>query len=383
MKIKNTRGINEKIMSYIEGRHASSFIATAILLPISTRSVVFSDEKTVLGVADEFLKNAQNDGVEYTRDEAIMAAMLLGLVRKHNVQGGQFPEALYDEITRNSRILHKDSYADDPYRKKIAIRSESVGKLKLAEQTYYPYEMICYNASTCSDFGVMIPSLAAFDCEYHFPCIMEGEKQRYAVSPYEIETTREAAEAAKGHVLVLGLKMGYFTYLAHLKDTVEKVTVIEQDADLIELFRKAILPQFDHPEKVEVIEADPFAYMETVDEASFDYCFADLWMNPTHAEPYFRIKNICRRFSMTKMRYWIEENMIGTGMGLVFVVILEAFYEMIGIQAPVTDGLSGTGNLQLEMMRKALAHEEITRPDHVDWYMDPENILKLLEKAGD
>ncbi len=378
MKIKNTRGINERIMSYIEGRHHNSFIATAILLPISSGGVVFADEKTVLHVADQFWENAKRDGVEYTRDETIMAAMLLGLVRKHNVQGGQFPEALYDDITKNSRIFHKDSFAQDPYRKNIKYAEGSTLRYALSEQSYQPYELFLYNTPKTVGSGVLIPALAAFDCKWSYPCLKDGEKVLRSLTPYEIQTRQDAIEKAKGRVLVLGLKMGYYTYMAHRKESVEKVTVIEEDAALIEWFRQTILPQFEHPEKVEVIQADPAAYMESCAEESFDLCFVDLWENHLDAEAYFRIRKVCKRFGMKKMEYWIEAHMIETIMGLVFVAILEAFYENAGIVAPSLAGLSDAGSGHLARIREALQNEEITRPDHVDWFMDPENFMKLL-----
>ena len=53
-------------------------------------------------------------------------------------------------------------------------------------------------------------------------------------------------------VLILGLGMGYAAYMMHLKDNVSKVTVIEHDPEVIELFEKYTLPQFEHPEKVDV-----------------------------------------------------------------------------------------------------------------------------------
>ncbi|MBR3516887.1 MAG: hypothetical protein IKO10_11285 [Lachnospiraceae bacterium] len=378
MKIKNTRNINEKIMAYVEGRQYNSFIATAILLPINTNGVVFSDEKMISNVADHFLENAKRDGVEYTREEALMAAMLLALVRKHNVQGGQFPEALYDEITRNSRIFHRDSFAKEPFLRRIKWKDESTEHLHFAKQITQPYELFCYGASVRGDYGVTIPSLAAFDCKYSYPCIMEGEKIRLSLTPYQIFTTQEAIEKANGNVLILGLGMGYSAYMMHTKDSVSKVTVIEHDPEVIELFEKYTLPQFEHPEKVEVVCGDAFAYMETLEDGTYDFCFADLWENHLDLEVYFRLKKICKRFERMKMNYWIEEELISTLLGMVFVVILEAFYEHMGMAAPTPSGLSEAGSGYLAVLREALKNEEITRPDHVDWYMDPENIMKLI-----
>jgi 16S rRNA G966 N2-methylase RsmD len=83
---------------------------------------------------------------------------------------------------------------------------------------------------------------------------------------------------AKGNVLVLGLGMGYVPYMISLKEEVSSVTIIEKDKEIIELFKKALLPLFPNKHKIKIIEDDAIRYLNKK-EATYDYIFADLWHN--------------------------------------------------------------------------------------------------------
>ena len=52
MKIKNTKAINEKILSCVEQREYDRFISAAFVLPISSGAMRFGDEKKLKELAD-------------------------------------------------------------------------------------------------------------------------------------------------------------------------------------------------------------------------------------------------------------------------------------------------------------------------------------------
>ena len=124
MKIKNTKAINEKILSCVEQREYDRFISAAFVLPISSGAMRFSDEKKLTDLADQFLERAQNDGVEYTKDEALLAAMVMALVRKYSAKVDPKYEILYEAITRNGKIYHEGELAEDPYLSRIWLGGE-------------------------------------------------------------------------------------------------------------------------------------------------------------------------------------------------------------------------------------------------------------------
>ncbi|MBQ4316986.1 MAG: hypothetical protein IJC20_01940, partial [Clostridia bacterium] len=96
-----------------------------------------------------------------------------------------------------------------------------------------------------------------------------------------------------------------------LKDTVEKVTVIERDESVIELFGELILPNFDIKDKIEIICADAFEFAEKeAKNHKFDYVFADIWHDPSDGvEMYRRFKELEHLCPNTEFDYWIEKTL--------------------------------------------------------------------------
>jgi AraC-like DNA-binding protein len=59
-----------------------------------------------------------------------------------------------------------------------------------------------------------------------------------SITPNEIVTMREPVARASGRVLTLGLGLGYYAYMVHLKEDVTDVTVVEREQAVIDLFEK-------------------------------------------------------------------------------------------------------------------------------------------------
>ena len=68
--------------------------------------------------------------------------------------------------------------------------------------------------------------------------------------------------SAFGNVLTFGLGLGYYAYMVSEKESVESVTIVEMNEDVIQLFKKYVLPQFKNAEKIKIIKADAFEYAQ-------------------------------------------------------------------------------------------------------------------------
>ena len=95
--------------------------------------------------------------------------------------------------------------------------------------------------------GAVLPVLGYFAQPFAYPVLTENGREWMTATPNEINTIRPMAEAAHGHVLTLGLGLGYFAFHALLNPRVERVTAVERSADAIRLFRERILPAFPRP----------------------------------------------------------------------------------------------------------------------------------------
>ena len=86
---------------------------------------------------------------------------------------------------------------------------------------------------------------------------------------------------------------------------------MEQNADVIALFRRCILPQLECGEKIRIVQGDAFAFAgaRRVDDR-FDFAFADLWHDVGDGLPmYRRLRALEQRNPNTEYAYWIERSM--------------------------------------------------------------------------
>lgn len=217
-----------------------------------------------------------------------------------------------DYISRSVRILDAERYKNDPYYKNIKIDNVKDGDWEYKLESYPAFRgVICDDMEIDSDF-VEIPPLGFFTEEFHFPAVLEGGNEWMTLTPVDLDTSSEAIEAAHGRVVTFGLGLGYYAYMCSEKPEVEEITVIERSPDVIRLFKKYILPQFTHPEKVRVIECDAFRYAEfDMPKERYDVAFVDTWRDASDGLPmYERMKPLEKLSPDTKFLYWIERFII-------------------------------------------------------------------------
>lgn len=99
----------------------------------------------------------------------------------------------------------------------------------------------------------------------NYPYITRNGNFFACISAHEIISAKKMISPLSRNVCITGLSIGYLPYLAHLKSSVNTVTIIEEDDAVISLFLKEILPQFPYPEKIHVIHQDADAFLEKND----------------------------------------------------------------------------------------------------------------------
>lgn len=199
-----------------------------------------------------------------------------------------------------------------------------------------------------------------------------------SITPNEIFTMENSIKEAFGNVLTLGCGMGYFAYMVSEKDDVSHVTIVEKEQDVIDLFTNFILPQFAHKDKITIIKADAFDYMEQLKDGKYDFCFADIWTGHNDTVPYLKLKKLCKRFQQMKLSYWIEDALIATIIGFVYMIILEEFYKNQNMDVPQVPELPDEERYKLDFLKELLKDAEISRAEHVDYYLDYKNIINLM-----
>ena len=187
--------------------------------------------------------------------------------------------------------------------------ASQAGAFELGYASYRPYELFVADDLRAYPDGAVLPVLGYFAQPFAYPVLTENGREWMTATPNEINTIRPMAEAAHGHVLTLGLGLGYFAFHALLNPRVERVTAVERSADAIRLFRERILPAFPRPERLTILQADAFAAAPALYRSGqYDFVFADLWHDAADGLPmYERLKHM--EVPGPEYRYWIEKTL--------------------------------------------------------------------------
>ena len=209
------------------------------------------------------------------------------------------------------RLLDYDEFAADPYLRTVTVPEKTEGTWELKYEAYKPYEAFaCGDLRGFSD-GRVIPQIGFFEEDYPYPAVLEGGREWMTLMPNETNTTKPALDAARGKVLTYGLGLGFFAYMASIKNEVTSVTVVERSEDAIALFKEHILPQFSDPRKVTVVCSDAFEFAEKqMENGAYDMVFTDLWHDPSDGvELYLKMKEYENKLPNAQFVYWIEKTL--------------------------------------------------------------------------
>lgn len=135
--------------------------------------------------------------------------------------------------------------------------------------------------------------------------LLDGETC-FSLTPMEVQSAALALHRATGHVVTLGLGLGYFALRAAAKREVTRVTVYEQEPLIIRWFHRAYQGRAELA-KIHIIEGDARRLFRGVE---CDFVYADIYQDLLPAEvltdaQIFRKHNNIRRY-----HYWGLEKVV-------------------------------------------------------------------------
>lgn len=342
-----------------------------------------SYQSEVLGEEEiNFLKEETTKMLKETPD-ADFEKTLIGLLIQDQVEEISDDEIIFtflmERLYENAKMFHVSEFMKNPYFKNIKVPAGKKGNFELVYNTYYPYELLSQNTpKRLKGATINIPCIGCFDKEVKFPCILEDGHMWMSITPIETTTMQEPISHAKGKVLTLGCGLGYFAYMASLKDDVDSVTIIEKEQDVIDLFEENILPQFETKDKIKVIKADAFEYLETLEDGTYDYLFADIWDSALDVEPYLKVKQLTKKYRKTKCGYWIEDALILALSRFVYIEIMEAVGADMTVSTMAEDD---SQRRQHDFIRRLLKGSKVRKAEDIDHYLNPRVLLSLIQKT--
>lgn len=387
LKVANTRRIAEKLMDTMQIKEVSSMVNAVITNGIRDYSVIPNDIEKLRGQAVELKKEmAKQNADSLSLDQVMMLLLVEAMIGPYLGDEPEMMDFFMNWIAEESRVLDVKEFNENPYIRNIDFKNRQQGDFELRYHDSMPYELDIYNVpKRLEQIPVDIPRISCFIEKFKFPVIFQKSIQStwMSVSPNEVFTMEKPIKQAKGKVLTLGCGMGYFAYMVSLKAEVESVTIVELEQSVIDLFETFILPQFDNKDKITLIKADAIEYMRNLEDGQYDFCFADIWIGIDDIQPYFAVKEIGKKFRKTAIEYWIEESFAILLSGYVWIEIMKGFSEANHIDIPSADDIQFTeDDTRIEKyIHKLLENVEITKPEHIDYYMNPKNIIDLVNRT--
>ena len=250
-----------KVKQIIDTNAINMNIADMLMSAFSYTDIINPDE------VKQYIKEGLSE------EEAILEILYGFYGLEHNDEND---DVMTRYIFNNLKRLDEKEYLDNPYVKNIKANAK-FGKYQLRTINYEPYQLFAYDDIYVDGYKEY-SRIGYFTNKFPYLALTEGNNIWMSLNPNEIETMKPYIAKAKGHVLVLGLGMGYIAYMMSLKDEVKDITIVEKDHEIIELFKKALLPQFINKNKIKIIEDDAIKYLTKNNK--YDYIFADLWHAP-------------------------------------------------------------------------------------------------------
>ncbi len=217
-------------------------------------------------------------------------------------------------LSKGVKRLSPEEYLKNPFFENIKIPEIKEGNWNFGYQSYKPYEGFIYRDIEVLPSYTEIPQIGYFDTKFTYPTVFENGVEWMAIKPNEIETMKHPIKKAEGRVLVYGLGIGYFAYMVSRKQEVDSVTIVERDQNVINLFKRHILPQFPNKSKINIVKSDAFDYAKSeMKNGNYNYVFTDLWHDVSDGvDLYVKMKKYEGTCPNSHFEYWIEKSLLSS-----------------------------------------------------------------------
>lgn len=269
MNIANNKELKQQIRNIIDINNINMNVADMLMSIFMYTDAIDIDE------VKQYIKEG------HSMNEAVLNVLYDAWGLDKDNEDNQ--EVMEEYILKNLKCLDPKEYLNNQYAKAIKASGRN-GKYALRYIDYQPYQLFAYDDIKMNGYKEH-SQIGYFNQKFSYLALTEGNNIWMSLNPNEIETMKPFINKGKGNVLVLGLGMGYVPFMLSLKNCVSKVTIVEKDQDIIDLFNKFIHPSFPNKEKTKIIKGDAIEFMKKQED--YDYIFADLWHDPEDGLPLF------------------------------------------------------------------------------------------------
>lgn len=300
MKLELSKEDKEKLIELIETKDNN--IAIANMLNYFFDEVGYFFINDLISIKNELNLKSINDAIFILMMEAL----------EIDLDDKETKKVVNDYIYKELKEDNLNFYLNNEYYK--AIKSKPIKKnnyeltyLKFESFQLYPKDEI----SLDSNFKETTP-LGYFSSRFSYLALLQNDVVWMSITPNEINTMKPFIEEIKGTAAVFGLGLGYIPFMLSLKSDVKKIIIVENNKDIINIFKDNILKYFSlsQKEKIEIKYIDAFVFLKE-NTMHFDYMFFDLWHNPNDGiASYIKILKYEEKYKATTFRYWLEPSLL-------------------------------------------------------------------------
>ena len=294
MKIKKDSAINNRIKELEEVNNLNCNLSEMFLYVIGDRSLV---EK---GEIETLAKKHNLDVNDLVLDR-------LCDVWEIDPESEENSTIYQTYIASNVFSIDKNEFENNPYYQQIKPKETKSKGYTLAYDFYAPYELFSYDDITVDENYREQTKIAYFKDEFKFLVLNYKDVTWMSITPNEIKTMEPAIKKASGNIVVFGLGLGYFAFMASLKEEVKSITIIENDINVINIFMENLLPLFSQKEKINIVQADALEVIKK--PLPYDFAFVDLWHSVEDGLNLFlEFKKQEKNNPNVKYSYWLNNS---------------------------------------------------------------------------
>lgn len=268
--------------------------------------------------------------------------------------------------------LDINKYLNDEYYRSIKADNITIGSYILTKDFYKPYEVFLYDDLDVDeeDYYLIHNHLGYFAKEYHYLSLKKDNVTWMSVIPHEINTMQKLLTDAD-EVYVCGLGIGYYPF--YLKKS-KKITIIDSDKTVIDIFNKHLLPHFPNKDSINIVNQDAFAYLKSVPKEA--YIFVDLWHDYRDGlSLYYRAKKELKDYQ--HVFYWLEENLIASFRHLFIDLIEEELYHPHEYDY---SNAKDDNEILINKLHQYFINKKITSYQEIKELLTTDNLKKIIAK---
>ena len=315
---------------------------------------------------DEYLMDYLKENVD-SLDDTFLFQTVLNLIDVDDIK------MVRPYLEHSFHVEDINKYLENPYVKQIKPFNDHNQDVKLTSLKYEPYTFFPLDEIRIEDNYREISSLGLFTKEYPYLALVDKEGIWMCITPNEINTMQPYIDKAKGHVVTFGLGLGYFAFMASLKEEVNKVTIIEYDDKVIDIFNKHLLNQFPYKEKIEIIKSDAIEFVKNTEISKYDFIYFDLWHNPNDGLPlYIELKKLEKK----KSYYWLEESLIALVRRYTLTLIEE---QLKGFKEEAYTSINNDDDKIISLLYYVTKDKQITTFEEINDLLTNQSLLSLIK----